>query len=71
MVEFEYQPWEKIIIHEVVKFPIEFFIGQHSLGAQPGGIGAPLRWANGIVFDLVVFRDTDEIIKEKLEEKTK
>lgn len=32
MVEFEYQPWKKIVVHEVVKYPIEFFLSQHSLG---------------------------------------
>ena len=69
MVEFEYQPWKKIIVHDVVKFPIEFFISSHSLGIQPGGIGRPLNWTDGIVFERGVFRDTDEIIKEKLEGK--
>jgi len=67
MVEFEYQPWKKIIVHEVVKYPKDFFISQHSLGAQPGGIGRPLTWADGIVFDRSLFRETDDVIKEKLE----
>ena len=67
MVEFEYQPWKKIIVHDVVKFPIEHFISSHSLGVQPGGIGRPLTWVDGIVFERGLFRDTDEIIKEKLE----
>ena len=69
MVEFEYQPWKKFIVHEVVKYPIEFFITQHSLGVQPGGIGRPLTWVDGIVFDISLFRDTDDVIKEKLEGK--
>jgi len=69
MVEFEYQPWKKIIVHEVVKFPIEFFISQHSLGVESGSIGAPLSWADGIVFEIVAVRETDDVIKEKLEGK--
>jgi len=69
MVEFEYQPWKKFVVHEVVKFPIEFFITQHSLGVQPGGIGAPLRWVDGIVFEIGGFLDTEEVTKEKLEGK--
>jgi len=69
MVEFEYQPWKKIIVHEVVKYPIEFFESQNSLGVQPGGIGRPLTWAEGIVFNRSMMRETDEVIKEKLEGK--
>jgi len=69
MVEFEYQPWKKIIVHEVVKFPIEFFISQHSLGVQSGGIGMPLYWADGIIFEIEAFQETDDVIKEKLEGK--
>ncbi len=69
MVEFEYQPWKKIVVHEVVKYPIEFFTSQHCLGVETGGIGRPLNWADGIVFDIGPFRDTDDIIREKLEGK--
>jgi len=69
MVEFEHQPWKKIIVHEVVKYPIEFFITQHSLGVEPRGIGGSLNWADGVVFDIGHFRDTDDVIREKLEGK--
>jgi hypothetical protein len=69
MVEFEYQPWKKFIVHEVVKFPIEFFLSQHSMGIQSGGIGRPLNWVDGIVFSIGPFRETDDVIKEKLEGK--
>jgi len=67
MVEFEYQPWKKVIVHAVVKFPLEHFLSAHSLGIEQGQVGIPLLWADGIVFDKNVFRDTDDIIKEKLE----
>lgn len=69
MVEFEYKPWKKIIIHEIVKFPLEHFLSTHSLGVQQGGVGRPLLWVDGIVFGKNVFRDTDDIIREKLEGK--
>ena len=69
MVEFEYQPWKKIIFHEVVKYPLEFFLSQHSLKIPSGGIGRPLQWADGIVFDLAGIRATDDIVKEQLEGK--
>ena len=60
---------KKIVVHEVIRFPIEFFITQHSLGIEPGGIGRPLNWTDGIVFDIAHFRDTDDVIKDKLEGK--
>ena len=69
MVVFEFQPWKKIVVHEVVKFPLQHFISSHSLGVQEGGIGRPLVWVNGVVFEKGGLRDTDDIIREKLEGK--
>lgn len=66
MVEFEYQPWKKIIVHEVIKFPLQHFISASSLGIQEGGVGRPLTWVDGVIFNISHFRDTDDIIKEKL-----
>lgn len=69
MVEFEYQPWKKIVVHEVVKLTLEHFLSTHSLGVKAGGIGRPLLWADDVIFDKGGFRDTDDIIREKLEGK--
>jgi len=69
MVEFEYQPWKKIIVHEVAKFPLEHFLNTHSIGIQQGGIGRPLVWVDGVVFEFAGVRDTDDMIREKLEGK--
>ena len=69
MVEFELQSWKKIIIHEVVKFPLQHFLSGHSLGVSEGGIGRPLFWVDGIIFDRTGLPDTDDIIREKLEGK--
>jgi len=66
MVEFEYQPWEKIIVHEVVKYPIEFFLSSHTLGVAQGGVGRPLTWADGVVFEKGGLPDTDDIVREKI-----
>jgi len=69
VVEFEHQPWRKIIVHEVVKFPLEHFITGHSLGVSQGGVGPPLTWANGFIFEKGVLPDTDDVVREKLEGK--
>lgn len=66
MVEFEYQPWEKIIIHEIVEYPMEFFFTQATLGIPEGGVGRPLNWSNGIVFINTVVQPTEDVIKEQL-----
>jgi hypothetical protein len=66
-VKFKYQPWKEIIIHEIIKFTKEHFINTHSFGVPTGGIGRPISWADGIIFEIVHFRDTEDIIKEKLE----
>jgi len=69
MVEFEFQPWKKIVIHEVIKLSLQNFLSEHSLGVQEGGIGRPLLWVDGIIFEHSLFPDTEDIIKEKLEAK--
>ena len=65
-IEFEYEPWKKIVIHEVIKFPLQHFLSGASLGIESGGVGRPLSWVNGLILNISVFRDTDDIIKEKL-----
>lgn len=65
-MEFEYQPWKKIIVHEVLKFPLQHFLSASSLGIQAGGVGRPLKWVDGVIFQISQFRDTDDIIREKL-----
>ena len=67
MVEFEYSPWKKVIVHEVTKFPLDYFISGASYGVQPGGVGRPLTWADGLIFAKGGLPDSDEIVKEKLQ----
>jgi hypothetical protein len=69
MVEFEFQPWKKVVVHELIKSSLQDFLSEHSLGVQEGGIGRPLLWTDGIVFEHGLFPDTEDIIKEKLQAK--
>ena len=66
MVQFEYQPWKKVIVHEVIKWPIEQFLLTRSRGVPDGAEGRPLSWVNGIVFDYQGMPPTPEIVKENL-----
>jgi len=66
MVEFEYQPFKKVIIHEITKIPIEQMILARALAAGEGQIALPLYWVGGIVFEHSLAPLTDDIINEQL-----
>jgi hypothetical protein len=65
-IEFEYQPWKRIVIHEIIKFPLQHFLSGASLGVSEGGVGRPLIWVDGLILEINIFGETDDIIKEKL-----
>jgi hypothetical protein len=67
LTEFEYQPWKKVVIHEIIRYSLQHFISKSSLGVSEGGVGRPLMWVDGLVLEIIIFRDTDDIIKEKLD----
>lgn len=66
MVEFEYQPYKNVIIHEITKVPVEQMILARALAAGEGQIAPPLYWVDGIVFDHSIAPMTDDIINEQL-----
>lgn len=67
MVQVDYQPWEKIVVHEIIKYSLDDLIKLHSLGVEPGGLAEPLLWADGIAFSKSTLVETKDVIKEKLE----
>jgi len=67
MVEVVYEPWKKIVIHEIVKYVLDDLVKLQSLGVEPGGLGDPLLWVGGIVFSSSTMLETKDVIKEKLE----
>ena len=70
MVDIEYRPVQKIIIHEVIKYELENFI---ELKAQPRPPNTPpsiVRWAEGTVFDYMAFPQTHELINERAKDGT-
>lgn len=69
LVEFEYQPWKKIIVHDVIKVPLEFFLSTHVIGVQEGGVARPLNWVDGVLFVHVPMRPTEDVVEEQLEGK--
>lgn len=67
MVEVVYAPWEKIVIHEAIKHSLQDLVNMQTLGVQPGTLGRPLLWAEGVAFDHDGIPPTDDIIKEQLQ----
>jgi hypothetical protein len=66
MVKISYQPWEEIVIHEVVEYPLAALLEMQSFGVPPGSMGRSLMWANGIAFAYVAMPASDDVVAEQL-----
>jgi len=61
MVEIDYKPVQKIIIHEVVKFDFESFVELKSQLA-----GTLVNWADGIMFHRGYVPPTEQVVQDQL-----
>ncbi len=66
MVKITYQPWEEIVIHETVEYPLAALLEMQSFGAPPGSMGRSLMWANGIAFAYAAMPVSDDVAAEQL-----
>jgi len=66
LVKVTFKSWEEIVIHEVIRYDLEDFIKQCSIGVQPGGLANPLQWAEGVVFRAIPLPTTEDVVKEML-----
>jgi hypothetical protein len=61
------EPWNQLVIHEVLELKFEDWITQIIAGARSAGGGIPtIFWAGGVSFHFATFPDTDAIVQEKL-----
>jgi hypothetical protein len=69
LVEIEYRPWKKIVVHEVKEMsPKEFFEGLAAVAeAQKQGAAPAVNWADGIAFVFQPFPDSDRVLGEKMD----
>jgi len=66
-LEIVIEPWQKLIIHEVVELKFDEWIGQIITSTRSAGGGIPtMYWANGIIFSPIGFPDTETIVQEKM-----
>jgi hypothetical protein len=68
-VKVTFTPSEELIIHESIQHSLSDLIKLCSVGVQPGGLGGPLSWAEGVVFRFSRMAPTDEIVRELLQGK--
>jgi len=66
MVKITYQPWEEIVIHEIVEYPLAALLEMQSFGVPPGAMGRSLMWAGGIAFAYVAMPASDDVVADQL-----
>lgn len=66
-MEITIEPWNQLVIHEVLELRFEDWITQIIASARSAGGGIPtIFWAGGVSFHFATFPDTDTIVQEKL-----
>jgi len=67
MAKIEYRPVKKIIAHDVIMREFDEFINQKVVRPpNPNVIQIPARWADGIVFTVMAFPATPELVNEEV-----
>ncbi|MBM3896423.1 MAG: hypothetical protein FJ360_01590 [Thaumarchaeota archaeon] len=61
MVEVEYKPIKKIIVHEFIKYDLKQFIELKSSPPQP------VRWIDGIVFQILHYGNSPKLTDDEIE----
>ena len=68
MVDIEYQPIKKIIVHEIIKYSLNEFINLKGRVLPGQAQPLPVRWAEGIVFSNASYAGTSpEMLTQQLE----
>ena len=69
LVKVTFKPSQELVIHESIHHSLSDLIKLCSVGVQPGGLAAPLSWAEGVVFRFSRLAPTDEVFKDLLQGK--
>ena len=70
MVEVEYQPVRKVIVHEAIKYDYDEFLRMKAQILPNGTPPLPVRWVDGIVFMFSGIQMTPELINERVRDGT-
>ena len=66
--EIIYEPYKKIVIHEIIELPFDELVSEVIMQARAlGGTAIPtINWCDGIAFIVQPFPLTEDIVKEML-----
>jgi len=67
MVDIEYQPIKKIIVHEIIKNTLDEYLRMKAVPPVPNQPVIGSRWIDGILFDPVGYPNIPEIIRDNME----
>jgi hypothetical protein len=68
MVTIRLQPIKEIIVHELVKVnTVDEFLNTKTGNIPLGGGANPVRWVDGILYDVSGFPPTPEVVKDQLD----
>ena len=66
MVDVEYKPIQRIIVHEALKQSFDDFIRKQAVQRQPNMPPPTVRWAEGVIFTFAAMQVTPEMINERV-----
>lgn len=66
MTEIEYQPIQKIAVHEIIKHSFDDFLNARAIPQPTGYPPVAVRWADGIVFTANAYPPTPELVNEQV-----
>ena len=67
MVDVEYQPVKKIIVHEAIKYTFDDFVKMKAHTISPNQPVLPVRWCDGVIFTYAGVQQTPELINERVQ----
>ncbi len=70
MVEVEYHPVTKVIVHEAIKYELDEFLRMKAMPLPNGGPPQPVRWIDGVIFLFGAMPMTPELINEMVHDGT-
>ena len=69
IAEIEVKPWRKLTVHEVVKSTVDRLVKTQAMIIRVSEEPAPLHWAGGVLFRAVAFPETEETVKEMIQDR--
>ena len=67
MVDIEYNPISKIIVHEIIRADFQHFLNMFAIPQQPGVQRPFARWIDGILFIFKGFPPSPEALRDKMQ----